>query len=68
MTALNLLRVGQPRMTLYAEGSPTTMKVTITVLDLGSSPMVTGKVVVPRGEIESPVNPVRVEAIRARSF
>lgn len=44
------------------------MKVTIIVLDVGSSSMVTGKVLVSRGEIESLVNLVRVEAIETRSF
>lgn len=68
MTTLNLLRVRQLRMTLYAEGGLTTMKVTMTILDLGSSAMVIDKVVVPRGEMESLVNPMRVEAMGVRSF
>lgn len=55
-------------MILYAKGSPTTMKLTITVLDLDSLPMVIDKVVVPRSEIESLVKPVRAEAMGARSF
>ncbi|RWW01367.1 hypothetical protein GW17_00035598 [Ensete ventricosum] len=38
------------------------------VLDLSSSPLVYGRVVVPRGEIKSPVNRVRVETIGVRSF
>lgn len=55
-------------MTLYAEGSLTTIKVNIIVLDLGSLPMVTHRMVVPRGEAESPVNPIRAEVIGARSL
>lgn len=55
-------------MILYAEGSLTTVKVTMTVLDLGPSLMVIGKVVVPRGEMDSPINSVRVEAMGVRAF
>ncbi|RWW81323.1 hypothetical protein BHE74_00010298 [Ensete ventricosum] len=58
--ALSLLSVGLPMMALYAEGSATTMNDTISVFDFGSSPMVTGRVVVPTGETKSPVNPVSV--------
>ncbi|CAL9071649.1 unnamed protein product [Musa textilis] len=43
------------------------MNVTITVLDLGSSPRVTGRMVVSRGEMESPVNLVSTKSIDARS-
>ncbi|RWW63811.1 hypothetical protein BHE74_00028991 [Ensete ventricosum] len=50
-------------MTLYAKGSLTTMIDTINVFDLGSSPMVTGRVVILKGEVESPMNPVSVDVI-----
>ncbi|RWW55452.1 hypothetical protein BHE74_00037911 [Ensete ventricosum] len=46
-TALDLLRVGQPIIALYVEGRSTTMKMTISVLVRGSSPIVIGRVVVP---------------------
>ncbi|RZS25870.1 hypothetical protein BHM03_00059134 [Ensete ventricosum] len=49
---------------MYADGSMTTMKVIIMVLDLGSSQMVTDRMVVPRGEMESSTNLVRAEDIR----
>ncbi|RRT31930.1 hypothetical protein B296_00053796 [Ensete ventricosum] len=42
---------------LYADGSLTTINDTSRVFDLGSLPNVTGIVVVPKGETESPVNP-----------
>ncbi|RWW35797.1 hypothetical protein BHE74_00059234 [Ensete ventricosum] len=42
-------------MALYAYGSLTTMNGTSWVFDLGSPPNVTGIVVVPMGEMESPV-------------
>ncbi|RRT77563.1 hypothetical protein B296_00014752 [Ensete ventricosum] len=64
-TAFSLLSVGQPMMALYTDGSTTTMNGFISVSDLGSSPIVTGKVVVPRGEMESPVNPVDVIGTRS---
>lgn len=48
------------RITLYAEGSSTTTKVTLTVLTYGPSLRVTGKLVLPRDEIESPINLVSV--------
>ncbi|RRT78273.1 hypothetical protein B296_00009091 [Ensete ventricosum] len=35
---------------------------------MGSSPMVTDRVVVPRGEMESLVNSIKAEAIRVRSL
>ncbi|RWW77803.1 hypothetical protein BHE74_00013998 [Ensete ventricosum] len=47
-------------MVLYAEGSVTTMNDIKSVFDLGSSPMVTGRAVVPARETESPMNPVSV--------
>ncbi|RWW80555.1 hypothetical protein BHE74_00011085 [Ensete ventricosum] len=47
---------------LYAEGSPTTMNDTISIFDLGSSPTMIGRVVVPTGEMESPINPVKYDA------
>ena len=47
-------------MILYVEGSLTIMKITMTILDLGFSPMVIDNVVVPRGETESSMNPMRV--------
>ncbi|RRT73613.1 hypothetical protein B296_00033189 [Ensete ventricosum] len=43
MTAPSLLRVGRLRIALYVKGSLTTMNETITILDLGSSPTVTGR-------------------------
>ena len=67
MIALKLLRVGRPRMTMYAKGSSTTMKVTMTVLDFSSSPKVTGRMLVLRGEMESPINPVSADSISVRS-
>lgn len=68
MIALILLRVGRPRMMLYVDGIPTTIKVTIRVLDLGSSTIVSDKAVVLRGEMESLVKPMRVETMGVRSF
>ncbi|RZR81352.1 hypothetical protein BHM03_00007549 [Ensete ventricosum] len=61
MVALSLLRVGRSRIALYAEGSLTTMNEYISILDLGSSPTVTKRVVMPREEMESPIILVRVE-------
>ncbi|RWW36742.1 hypothetical protein BHE74_00058211 [Ensete ventricosum] len=58
--ALSLLSVGLPMMALYAEGSATTINDTNSVFNLGSSPTVIGRTVVPAGETESPVNPVNV--------
>ncbi|RWW75521.1 hypothetical protein BHE74_00016455 [Ensete ventricosum] len=46
-TTLNLLRVGQPIIALYADGRSTIMKTTISVLVHGSSPIVIGRVIVP---------------------
>ncbi|RZR74261.1 hypothetical protein BHM03_00034419 [Ensete ventricosum] len=43
-TALDLLRVGRPIIALYVEGRSTTMKMTISVLVRGSSPIVIGRV------------------------
>ncbi|RRT31269.1 hypothetical protein B296_00053367 [Ensete ventricosum] len=54
-TALSRLRVGRPMMALYTDGSLTTMNDTSRVFDLGSPPNVTGIVVAPKGETESPV-------------
>ncbi|RWW00178.1 hypothetical protein BHE74_00030336 [Ensete ventricosum] len=81
MTALSLLRIGQPMITLYAEGSSTTMKGNMRVLvhirdgnregnheGLGSPPKVTGRVATPTGAITSPVNPVKVEVMVIRSL
>ncbi|RRT40263.1 hypothetical protein B296_00057785 [Ensete ventricosum] len=65
-TALSLLSVGLPMMALYAEGSAITMNDTNSVFDLGSSPTVTGRAVVPAGETESPVNPVRRRGLGKR--
>ncbi|RRT57169.1 hypothetical protein B296_00027662 [Ensete ventricosum] len=59
-TALSLLSMGLPMMTLYAEGSATTMNDTNNVFDLDSSPTVTERTIIPAGEIESPVNLVSV--------
>ncbi|RZS27413.1 hypothetical protein BHM03_00060868 [Ensete ventricosum] len=42
------------------------MNDTINIFDLGSSPTVTGRVVVPTGAIESPVNPVNVDVTGMR--
>ncbi|RRT46121.1 hypothetical protein B296_00014371 [Ensete ventricosum] len=47
-------------MALYAEGSATTTNDTNNVFDLGSSPTVIGRTVVPAGATESPVNPVSI--------
>ncbi|RRT44633.1 hypothetical protein B296_00008252 [Ensete ventricosum] len=47
-------------MTLYAEGSATMVNNTNSVFDLGSSPTVIGRTIVPAGETESLVNPVSV--------
>ncbi|RRT47342.1 hypothetical protein B296_00052210 [Ensete ventricosum] len=54
-------------ITLYTEGSSTTIKGTMKVLVLGSSPKVMGRVVMPTGVITSPVNPVKVEVMGMRS-
>ncbi|RRT38452.1 hypothetical protein B296_00056779 [Ensete ventricosum] len=62
-TALSLLSVGLPMMALYADGSTTTMNDTNSVFDLGSSPTVTERIVIPAGEIESPVNPPQIFAL-----
>ncbi|RWV92164.1 hypothetical protein GW17_00045488 [Ensete ventricosum] len=59
-TTISLLRVGRPMMALYADDSPTTINEIIIVFDLGTSPIV---VVVPRGEIESLMNPVNVNVM-----
>ncbi|RWW63335.1 hypothetical protein BHE74_00029499 [Ensete ventricosum] len=47
--------------------SLTTMNETISIFNLGSSPMVTGRVISLRGEIESLVNPVNVDVMGKRS-
>ncbi|RWV84833.1 hypothetical protein GW17_00053428 [Ensete ventricosum] len=44
------------------------MKVIIMVFYLGSSKMVTSRAMVPRGEMESSVNPVRVDVVKLRSM
>ncbi|RRT66563.1 hypothetical protein B296_00017268 [Ensete ventricosum] len=44
------------------------MKVTISVLVLGSSLTITGSVIMPRGEMESLVNPINVDVNRVKSF
>ncbi|RWV99053.1 hypothetical protein GW17_00038065 [Ensete ventricosum] len=62
--ALSLLSIGRSMMTLYVEGSPTMMNDTINVFNLGSSPIVIGRVIVPIGKIESPVNLVNVDVTR----
>ncbi|RWW19750.1 hypothetical protein GW17_00016172 [Ensete ventricosum] len=56
-------RVQQAKDALYAEGSLATIKVTIIILDLRSFMMVTGRVVVSRGEMESPAYPARDEVM-----
>ena len=61
MTARVLLRVGRPRMALYAVGRSTTRKEVITVFAFGKVPRVRGRVMTPSDEIEAPVNPVSVE-------
>ncbi|RWV87933.1 hypothetical protein GW17_00050037 [Ensete ventricosum] len=53
-------------MVLYFDRSPTTMNDTINVFNHGSSLIVTGRVVVPTGETESPVNPVGVDVTGRR--
>ncbi|RRT68168.1 hypothetical protein B296_00029338 [Ensete ventricosum] len=63
MTTLSLLSVGRSMMALYADGSLTIMNDTINIFYLGSSFTVTGRVIVPRGEMESPVNLVNVDVI-----
>ncbi|RZS13361.1 hypothetical protein BHM03_00044931 [Ensete ventricosum] len=55
MMALSLLSVGRPMM-VYADGSSTTMKGTLSIFDLGSSPTMPWRVVVPREEMELLVN------------
>ncbi|RWW81528.1 hypothetical protein BHE74_00010072 [Ensete ventricosum] len=52
---------------LYAKGSSTTIKGTMKVLVLGSSPKVMGRVATPTGVIASPINPVKVEVMGMRS-
>ncbi|RRT82971.1 hypothetical protein B296_00002366 [Ensete ventricosum] len=59
-TVLSLLSVGLPMMALYVEGSTTTTNDTNSVFDLGSSPTVIRRTVIPAGETESPVNPVNI--------
>ncbi|RWW06571.1 hypothetical protein GW17_00030091 [Ensete ventricosum] len=68
MIALSLLRDGRPMITVYAEGSSTTMKETIRVLVLGSSLKVIGRVTTPEGAVASWVNPVKVEVMGVRSL
>ncbi|RWV82647.1 hypothetical protein GW17_00055833 [Ensete ventricosum] len=68
MVTLNLLRDGQPMITLYAKGSLTTMKGIINVLVLSSSPKVMGKVAMPIGVIASLVNPTKFKVMGARSL
>ncbi|RWW06107.1 hypothetical protein GW17_00030583 [Ensete ventricosum] len=55
-------------ITLYVDRSPTTMNDTIIVLDFGSSPNMIGIVVAPKGETESPVNPVKIDVKEIRSL
>ncbi|RWW46341.1 hypothetical protein BHE74_00047737 [Ensete ventricosum] len=51
-------------ITLYAEGSSTTMKEPMRVLVFGSSLKVIGRVTMTTEAIASPVNPIKVEVMR----
>lgn len=48
---------------LWAEGTSTTANLINKVLARGSSSKITWRVIIPRGEIESLVNPVKEDAI-----
>lgn len=61
-----MFNVGQHMMTLYAEEISTTMNLVITILKLGSSLNMTYRLIVPKGEIESLVNPINEKAIGVR--
>ncbi|RZS27804.1 hypothetical protein BHM03_00061331 [Ensete ventricosum] len=63
-----LLTVGRPMITLYANGNSSIMNGTINVFDFGSSPIVTGRVIVPRGELEFHVNSVNAYVMGTRSL
>ncbi|RZR72690.1 hypothetical protein BHM03_00015893 [Ensete ventricosum] len=66
--ALSLLSVGQPIIALYVDERSTTIKTTISILVHGYSPIVIGKIIVPRGEIESPINPVNMDVSGVKSY
>ncbi|RRT83554.1 hypothetical protein B296_00004244 [Ensete ventricosum] len=53
---------------LYTDGSPTTTNEITSVFDLGSSPTMIGRVVVLRGEMESPMNLVNAYVMETRSL
>ncbi|RWW71432.1 hypothetical protein BHE74_00020831 [Ensete ventricosum] len=53
---------------LYTDGTLTTMNEIISAFDLSSSLIMTGRVVMPKGEMESPVNPVIADIIEIRSL
>ncbi|RRT78407.1 hypothetical protein B296_00020734 [Ensete ventricosum] len=65
-TTLSLLSIGRPMLALYVEGSLITMNDTINIFDLGSFPMVTKRVIITKGEMESPMNPVSVDVTGRR--
>ncbi|RWW48330.1 hypothetical protein BHE74_00045601 [Ensete ventricosum] len=66
-TTCSLLKVGRPMITLYAEGSSTTMKGTMRVLLLGSLSKVIERVAMPTGVMTSLMNPVKVKVMGVRS-
>ena len=51
--------VGLSMTALKEDERGTTTHKRLVVLDLGSSPIVTGTEIIPRGRIEAPVNPYR---------
>ncbi|RWW21369.1 hypothetical protein GW17_00014479 [Ensete ventricosum] len=61
-----IARPFRPMMVLYVEKSPTTINDTINIFDLDSSLMVTGRVIIPIGEMESPMNLINVDVTRRR--
>lgn len=48
---------------LYAEGMSTTMNLVITILEQGSSPNMTYKLMILSKQMKSPVNPISEDAI-----